>query len=132
MKTNEVSSPSSVVSSKRARKTPDQRAFESFFKNGADFWSSEDGTLMALVIDRRADWAEVLQREFSHVFVNHKFHAQFMKPKFVYRHWVGQEWFDGSCGQVRGKIWTVTDEPTDFPVYEYDLVPEPETERSAG
>jgi len=108
---------------KKARQTADQKQFAQLFTTGLDCWSSEDGEMLAICIVRREDWAEVLQREFAHVFDRNKFDPTRMRPTYVYRHWEGGEWFDGSSGRKRGKVWSVTEEVTEFPVYEYDLTP---------
>jgi len=101
--------------------TREQKLFNAAFNRGAAFWTSEDGTMMSIVIARVPDWQEVLQFEYEHIFAKQPFDETRAKPKFAEREWIGKDWFDGNSGTTRGKIWRTTEEETPYPVFEYEL-----------
>jgi hypothetical protein len=99
-----------------------RKKFFDYFNDGCEFWTSEDGSLMSLVIARRKDWAEVLQRNFEHR-LNSPIDSSKGKPGFVYQEWAGRDFFDGpGCGQRRGKVWRIADHVTPFHVIQYPLI----------
>lgn len=100
-------------------KTTDQKAFMRTFARPCEFWSSEDGDLMSLVIARSPNAKQLLKTHYA--FQRERFDPRRLKPKYVQREWTGAEFFDGN-GQRRGKIWRPTDSVTPFPVFEYELL----------
>lgn len=101
-------------------KKADSREFARTFRNGLEFWTSEDGSLMAVVIDRAEGWQDRLKFYHQHIWQREAFDETRAKPRYVYRHWTGKDFFDGGF-QRRGKIWSLTDTPTQFEVMEYEL-----------
>lgn len=79
---------------------------------GCEFWTGEDGEPVSFVVKRNEDGLRVLREWLrSH---DYGFEARRLKEKFAYRERTRrEEW--GSLGAV----WRVGDEPTPFPVYEY-------------
>lgn len=99
---------------------PEPSKFERMFTEPLEFWTSEDGSLLALVIKRRPDYLEVLKAHY--IFTKgEEFDPAQIKEAYVEQEWVGKEHFDGGSGQKRGKVWRVTQTPNEFPVYEYTL-----------
>lgn len=91
------------------------RKFRREFREPCEFWTGEDGTLMSLVI-ARGDYAEQALSE-HHAFVDETFDPTRVKERFVYRARL-EEGEDFGRARV---CWRCTDEPTPFPVLEYEL-----------
>lgn len=92
--------------------------FEKDFEHGMEFWTGEDGDLVSIAITRRPDWANVLNEQYHHRFESRheKFDASRGRKRFVRRRRAEpEEW--SSCRRV----WECCDEPTPFPVIEYEL-----------
>ena len=89
------------------------------FSEPCEFWTSEDGSLLSLVILPSDNAPELLKAH--HAFQNEPFDPTRIKSRHAVKEWVGQEFFDGRSGRQKGKIWRVTDEITEFPVLEYEL-----------
>lgn len=98
----------------------DSREFARTFHDGCAFWTSEDGSLMAVVIDRAEGWQDRLKFYHQSIWQRETFDETRAKPSYVYRHWAGSDFFDGGF-QRRGKIWSLTDTPTPFEVMNYEL-----------
>lgn len=100
-----------------------KRKFEKHFSRGLAMWTSEDGTLMALAITTRIDWPKVLQFEFSHILTTEGEGFESSRAKLKYAHWGWAEpgYFDGGTGRTHGKVWTIDDDDSGFPVMEYEL-----------
>lgn len=98
----------------------DSREFARTFRNGCAFWTSEDGSLMAVVIDRTEGWQKRIQFHHQSIWQHEEFNETRAKPRYVYRHWAGKDYFDGGF-QRRGKLWSLSDTPTPFEVMYYEL-----------
>lgn len=98
----------------------DQRNFESQFRDGLEFWTSEDGSLLSIVIDNGAAWRQRLRFNHPSVWEHEKFDPTRAKPGYVERVWAGLDFFDGG-GQKRGKVWRIADHETPFAVMIYEL-----------
>ena len=89
--------------------------FELAFSEGCEIWTGEDGTFLAIAITRRPDWAEVLSKH--HVFRDEPFDPARGKERFAYR----DRPEDPEAFSGQRKVWFIGDEPTEFPVIEYEL-----------
>lgn len=97
----------------------DKKRFLKDFREGLEFWTSEDGSLISIAIMNTEKWKDVLLANYSHRIKD--FNERHARPRWASREWAGGEYFDGRCGRTRGKIWRLTDEVTPFGVIEYDL-----------
>jgi hypothetical protein len=97
-----------------------RKKFESMFKNGCQFWSSEDGNEGELVIMRRPDFREVIAREFDYLLrkISTPLRDMPTREAFVYREWVGHEFYDST--RRTGMVWRICDGPTECPVMVID------------
>lgn len=100
------------------------KKFHDTFDRGCQFWTSEDGDACELVITRTDDIASHLtafarlEREYDLLTAGRC--AEDLKPAWVFREWVGLDFFDGRSGRRSGKTWRITDRPTEFPVWVFD------------
>ena len=91
------------------------------FGYGCEMWTSEDGCLISLAIVCRDDAPAILRGAYSHWLQYEKpLTMDRLKRRYAYREWVGAEFFDGGT-RTHGKVWRIGDDPTPFPVYEYEL-----------
>lgn len=98
----------------------DSREFARTFHDGCEFWTSQDGSMLQIVIDRVKGWQDRLKFNHPSIWEHEEFDESRAKPRYVYRHWAGKEYFDGGF-QFKGKLWSLTDKPTPFEVMDYEL-----------
>lgn len=75
---------------------------------------------MEVVIDRLEGWQDRLKSNHPSLWQHEEFDETRAKPRYVYRHWAGKDFFDGGF-QRRGRVWSLTDTPTPFEVMDYEL-----------
>lgn len=106
------------------RKTAEEKSYEATFRAGADFWTSEDGDLTALVIAPRADARAALCERFRVKAFGHPLASLPIIERFAYREWVGFEFYDGPNSKRRGKVWRYGETKTPYPVLVMELYPD--------
>lgn len=95
------------------------KLFKKVFHDPCEFWTSEDGMLLSLVIADSEGYEKRLREHWT--FAREEFDPSRLKKRYAYREWVGHEYFDGNSGRRSGKVWRLCDEPTEFRVIEYEL-----------
>lgn len=103
----------------------EQRKFEKAFRDGCEFWTSEDGTRISIAIMDSEGWQKRLVENNPHIFSHqkHQFDETRCQRRFVYQAWAGREYFDGPYSCQSGKVWRLTDSPSPYPVIDYNLLP---------
>ena len=96
------------------------RKFLAMFTDGTRFWTSIDGDAMDFVIVRRPNALGALRETFPSCDV--VLDRATMRETFVDYDWLPREHFDDPYEGAarRGKGWTLTDQPTPFPVLAFD------------
>lgn len=96
-----------------------EKRFKKEFENGMEFWTSQDGTLMNVAICFTPEWPKRLKELVEARGTKNKFKPNRVKRRYVFREWAESEYFFFKGD--KGKVWTLTDEATPFPVYDYEL-----------
>lgn len=96
------------------------RKFLGVFDQGCRFWTSEDGNACEFVIARVDDWRKWFDdRMHGEHGIDIEATLATKQDGWVFQEWSGRgDYFDG--GGTPGKIWRLSDEPTEFPVFVFD------------
>ena len=86
-----------------------EKQFKKHFKDGMEFWTSEDGrhgTLISIAVCFTPNWPKVLRERVISRNPGKAFKRSRVKVRYAFK---------------KGKVWEIGDDPTPFQVCEYEF-----------
>lgn len=91
------------------------KQFKKDFKDGLEFWTSQDGTLMSVAVCFSIDWPKRLKAAVEAR--GEQLKANRVKVRYAFKEWAEREYFFWKGD--KGKVWRLQDTETLFQVYDY-------------